>query len=67
MAILSYLEENFDQLKDLGVKSRNEDEDAFGSGLYREFLGWSDFSRRTYHRFVMEIDHEVNEAHRGYA
>ncbi len=67
MALLFYLEENFDQLKDLGVKSRNEDEDAFGSGLYREFLGWSDFSRRTYHKFVMEIAHEVNEAHRGYA
>ena len=67
MALLCYLEDNFGVLKGKGVKSKSAEEEVFGAGLYGEFMGWADFSHRTYRIFVREIVDSLQETYRGYA
>lgn len=54
-AMLLYLVANLPQLRSLGVKSSSTNEESFGEELYQEFLGWSEFSQRTYELFVREL------------
>jgi hypothetical protein len=65
-ALLTYLEENFQDLEKFGAKSEDDDEDAFGVELYDEFEGWSEFSIQSYRLFVREAAQGVGEAYRGY-
>ena len=65
-ALLTYLEENFSDLERFGVKSDDEEEDAFGAELYDEFEGWSEFSIASYRLFVREATQGTREAYRGY-
>lgn len=67
MALLTYLEDNFDDLKGFGVESRDDKEAEFGETLYEEFLSWSDFSQRTFHIFVRDIKNSINESYQGYS
>lgn len=66
MALLLYLEDNFSDLEVFGLKSRTEDEDAFGAELLGEFESWSRFTRTTYEIFVKEIIGSLRDVDRGY-
>ncbi len=65
-AMLTYLEDNFDELIHYGQQSRDSEEEAFGSGLLEEFRSWSEFSQRTYGLFVREILSNLRDANKGY-
>lgn len=65
-ALLIHLEDNYDAMKEYGQESRNSEEDSFGSGLLKEFRGWSQFSRRTYELFVSEVLSNLRDANKGY-
>jgi hypothetical protein len=65
-ALLRYLSDNFSDLEGFGVKSGDDEEDAFGAELYEEFEGWSSFSIESYRLFVRETVMALNEASRGY-
>ncbi|MFB3763998.1 MAG: hypothetical protein ACE14P_01980 [Methanotrichaceae archaeon] len=66
-ALLIYLEDNYNSIKQYGQKSGSPDEDSFGEGLLREFQGWSEFSQKTYVLFVSEILSNLRDANKGYA
>jgi hypothetical protein len=66
-AMLVYLDDHFDEIVQIGQKSRNLDEEAFGLALLEEFRGWSDLSQRTYRLFVQEILSNLRDANKGYA
>lgn len=65
-AMLVYLEDNYDSIKQYGQKSRSQEEDIFGAGLLEEFHGWSDFSQITFELFVREILSNLRDANKGY-
>jgi len=65
-ALLTYLDDNFQDLEKFGAKSEDAKEDAFGAELYDEFEGWSEFSIQSYRLFVREAALGVSEAYRGY-
>lgn len=65
-ALLTYLDDNFPDLEKFGAKSEDAEEDAFGTELYEEFEGWSEFSIESYRLFVREAALGVSEAFRGY-
>lgn len=66
MALLVYLQDNFDRVEDLGYISQNEDEDVFGRGLYEEFGSWEEFTKSSYQLFVSEIQIRLKDAYTGY-
>lgn len=66
-ALLMFLEDNFPDLRSFGVPSNSDEEQSFGAGLYDEFKGWADFSRKTYATFVRELLADLKESERGYA
>jgi hypothetical protein len=67
MALLLYLEDNFSDLRSLGLPSRSDEEKSFGAELYEEFRGWSNFSKNTFSLFVREILAYLKEINRGYS
>jgi hypothetical protein len=67
MAIMVFLEDNFLDLRSFGIPSESDDENFFGARLYEEFMGWADFSRKTYALFVRELLADLIESNRGYA
>lgn len=67
MALLLYLEENFSLLRHFGTPSITADEEAFGAGLYEEFIGWKGFTQNSYRIFVSEIRSKIRDAYAGYA
>jgi hypothetical protein len=67
MALLLYLEDNFSDLRSLGLTSRSDEEKSFGAELYEEFRGWSNFSKNTFSLFVREILAYLKEINRGYS
>lgn len=66
-ALMIFLEDNFSVLRSFGIPSESDDEQSFGALLYEEFLGWADFSRKTYALFVKELMANLIESNRGYA
>jgi len=66
-AMLIYLEDNYDSIKQYGQKSREPEEELFGAGLFKEFRSWSKFSQRTYGLFVSEVLSNLRDANKGYA
>ncbi|NYT01499.1 MAG: hypothetical protein GKC10_01910 [Methanosarcinales archaeon] len=66
MALLCYLEDNVTQLCSRGIKSRSEDEEAFGRELFEEFNGWRDVTRSSYLLYVSEVHHRLRDSFRGY-
>jgi hypothetical protein len=67
MAIMVFLEENFPEVCFQGVASGNDEERTFGEELYKEFIGWADFSKKTYAAFVRDLLKGLDEANLGYA
>jgi len=66
MALLCYLEDNLSQLRSRGIKSRSDDEEAFGVELFEEFNGWKDMTKSSYVLYVSEIRHRLRDSFRGY-
>jgi hypothetical protein len=66
-ALMVFLEDNFSDLRSFGIPSESDDEQLFGAQLYEEFIGWADFSRKTYALFVREVLADLIESNRGYA
>jgi len=67
IGMLVYIETKFQEIKSMGVPSRDEAEEGFGSGLFKEFLGWEPFTRKSYLIFVSEIRDKMRDAFSGYA
>lgn len=66
-AMLLWLEENFSEIESRGIPSTSPEEEAFGKELLREFQGWSEFSQKTFERFVREISANLRDANIGYS